>query len=60
MGRETDQGVVVVCESRLALVGYGRRLIKALPPMQRLATEQALMDRLDSFTRTCTKDCPQS
>jgi ATP-dependent DNA helicase DinG len=54
--RETDQGVLVVCDSRLVSMGYGRRLIKALPPMQRLATEQALMDRLDRLTRTCTKD----
>ena len=53
--RETDQGVLVVCDSRLVSMGYGRRLIKALPPMQRLATEQALMDRLDSLTRICTK-----
>ena len=54
--RETDQGVLVVCDSRLVSMGYGRRLIKALPPMQRLATEQALMDRLERLTRTCTKD----
>lgn len=54
--RETDQGVLVVCDSRLVSMGYGRRLIKALPPMHRLASEQALMDRLASFTRTCTTD----
>jgi len=54
--RETDQGVLVVCDSRLVSMGYGRRLVKALPPMQRLASEQELMDRLASFTRTCTRD----
>lgn len=58
--RETDQGVLVVCDSRLVSMGYGRRLLKALPPMQRLLSEQALMDRLESFTRTCTTDCLQS
>lgn len=58
--RETDQGVLVVCDSRLVSMGYGRRLIKALPPMQRLESEQALMARLGSLTRTCTTDCPQS
>jgi len=57
--RETDQGVLVVCDSRLVTMRYGRRLLKALPPMQRLASEQALMDRLESLTRTCTTDCPQ-
>lgn len=57
--RETDQGVLVVCDSRLVSMGYGRRLLKALPPMQRLTSEQALMERLESLTRTCTTDCPQ-
>ncbi|MDB5886860.1 MAG: helicase c2 [Polaromonas sp.] len=55
--RETDQGVLVVCDSRLVSMGYGRRLVKALPPMRRLATDQALMDRLAGLTRTCTRDC---
>ncbi len=55
--RETDQGVLVVCDSRLVSMGYGRRLLKALPPMQRLASERALMDRLASLTKTCTTDC---
>ncbi|MEO5660957.1 MAG: ATP-dependent DNA helicase [Polaromonas sp.] len=55
--RETDRGVLVVCDSRLVTMGYGKRLIKAMPPMQRLATEQALMDRLASLTKTCTRDC---
>ncbi|MGV8805748.1 MAG: ATP-dependent DNA helicase [Polaromonas sp.] len=54
--RESDQGVLVVCDSRLMTMGYGRRLLKALPAMQRLNSEQELMDRLASFTRTCTKD----
>ena len=58
--RETDQGVLVVCDSRLVSMGYGRRLLKALPPMKRLASEQELMDRLESFTRICTTDCPQT
>ena len=58
--RETDQGVLVVCDSRLVSMGYGRRLLKSLPPMQRLASEQALMDRLESLTKTCTTDCLRS
>jgi len=57
--RETDEGVLVVCDSRLASMGYGKRLLRALPPMRRLASEQELTDRLDSLTRTCTRDCLQ-
>ena len=55
--RETDQGVLVVCDSRLISMGYGRRLLRALPPMQRLTSEPELMKRLERFTRTCTMDC---
>lgn len=55
--RETDQGVLVVCDSRLVFMGYGRRLLRALPPMQRLASELELMDRLDGLTRICTTGC---
>ena len=57
--RETDQGVLVVCDSRLATMGYGRRLLKALPLMKRLASEQELMAKLAILTRTYTRDCPQ-
>jgi ATP-dependent DNA helicase DinG len=55
--RESDQGVLVVCDSRLATMGYGRRLLRALPPMRRLASEEELFDRLEALTKTCTKDC---
>ena len=57
--RESDQGVLVVCDTRLVTMGYGRRLLKALPPMKRLASEEDLMNRLESLTKTCTRDCPQ-
>ncbi len=30
---ETDKGLLVVCDTRLRQMGYGRRLIAALPPM---------------------------
>jgi len=36
---ETDRGLLVVCDPRMATMGYGRRLREALPPMTRLATE---------------------
>ena len=36
---ETDRGLLVVCDSRMARMPYGRRLIAALPPMTRVASE---------------------
>lgn len=58
--RETDQGVLVVCDSRLAVMGYGKRLLRALPAMQRLVSEEELEGRLELLTRTCTRDHPQT
>jgi ATP-dependent DNA helicase DinG len=37
--RETDRGLLVVCDIRLATMSYGRRLLAALPPMRRLESE---------------------
>lgn len=40
---ETDRGLLVICDPRVATMPYGRRLIAALPPMTRLGDEsQAL------------------
>lgn len=36
---ERDRGLLVVCDPRLALKGYGARLRRALPPMARLKEE---------------------
>lgn len=44
--RETDQGLLVVCDTRLVQMGYGRRLLAALPPMRRLADEAEFEDAL--------------
>jgi len=44
----------VVCDTRLVAMGYGRRLMRALPPMQRLSSESDLLQRLDLLTKTCT------
>lgn len=38
---ETDRGILVVCDPRLAKMGYGKRLLRALPPMRRLADAAA-------------------
>jgi ATP-dependent DNA helicase DinG len=37
--RESDRGLLVVCDTRLEQMGYGRRLLAALPPMRRIADE---------------------
>jgi ATP-dependent DNA helicase DinG len=36
---ETDRGLLVICDPRVASMPYGRRLIAALPPMTRLDAE---------------------
>jgi ATP-dependent DNA helicase DinG len=36
---ETDRGLLVVCDPRMARMPYGRRLIAALPPMTRVEDE---------------------
>lgn len=49
--RETDQGVLVVCDTRLTTMGYGKRLLRALPAMQRLGSETDLLHRLEAMTK---------
>jgi ATP-dependent DNA helicase DinG len=45
----TDRGLLVVCDPRLSRMGYGRRLLAALPPMTRVDTEGAALDWLRSL-----------
>jgi ATP-dependent DNA helicase DinG len=44
--RESDQGVLVVCDTRLASMGYGRRLLAALPPMRTLGSNDEFLETL--------------
>ena len=46
---ETDRGLLVVCDPRMAAMGYGRRLQQALPPMAAVASEAEAMAWLDSL-----------
>jgi ATP-dependent DNA helicase DinG len=43
---ETDQGLLVICDPRLRQMGYGRRLMAALPPMGVLTEEAQALDWL--------------
>ena len=60
--RETDAGVLAICDTRLLSMGYGRRLLAALPPMRRLASQaqfdQALADLAGAATTASTTDRP--
>jgi ATP-dependent DNA helicase DinG len=40
---ETDRGLLVVCDPRMARMPYGRRLIAALPPMSRVEDESGAL-----------------
>lgn len=58
--RETDRGILVVGDTRLVTMGYGKRLMAALPPLARLESEQAFEQALLALTRPSTTDpsCP--
>jgi ATP-dependent DNA helicase DinG len=43
---ESDCGLLVLCDSRLREMAYGKRLLAALPPMQQLAHEDEALDWL--------------
>ena len=49
---ESDHGVLVVADTRLASMGYGRRLRAALPPMRRLQTQEEFEAALDALLLT--------
>jgi ATP-dependent DNA helicase DinG len=43
---ESDRGLLVVCDPRMARMPYGRRLLAALPPMRRVDDEAEALDWL--------------
>lgn len=43
---ETDRGLLVLCDPRVRQMGYGRRLLAALPPMGVLGDEAAALEWL--------------
>lgn len=61
--RESDRGVLVVCDTRLVQMGYGKRLRAALPPMRQLQDEAEFLQLLETLagpavTRPSTMDLP--
>ena len=54
--RESDRGLLVVCDSRLVSMGYGKRLLAALPIMKPIASELEFLDALDELTKSSTTD----
>jgi ATP-dependent DNA helicase DinG len=46
---ETDRGLLVVCDPRMATMSYGRRLRLALPPMSPLKSESEAIEWLGSL-----------
>ena len=60
---ESDRGLLVVCDNRLVSMGYGKRLLAALPPMRRLQSEaefNAALEGLAEVTRTSTTPVAQT
>jgi ATP-dependent DNA helicase DinG len=53
---ESDRGVLVICDTRLVQMGYGRRLISALPSMRKISSQAELTETLNSLTRISTTD----
>ena len=51
---ESDRGILVVCDVRLNEMGYGRKILAALPPMARLETHAQFVEAIDSLTKPST------
>lgn len=49
--RETDTGLLMICDTRLTSMGYGKRLLAALPPMRRLANEAEFQEALQDLVQ---------
>ena len=52
---ETDRGILVVCDIRLMHMGYGRRILAALPAMKTINSEVEFVQALNALTKPSTK-----
>ena len=53
---ETDRGILVICDVRLNQMGYGRRILAALPPMRPITTHEEFIQALVVLTKPSTMD----
>ncbi|MBX9817067.1 MAG: ATP-dependent DNA helicase [Burkholderiaceae bacterium] len=54
--RETDRGVLVICDVRLLQMGYGRSLLASLPAMPLLGQASEFQQALQALTKPSTMD----
>jgi len=54
--RETDRGVLVICDVRLLQMGYGRSLLSSLPNMPLLRERHEFQEALVALTKPSTRD----
>lgn len=54
--RESDRGVLVVCDVRLRTMSYGRKLLAALPRMRAVKDDAQFQAELLELTRASTMD----
>lgn len=53
--RESDRGILVIGDTRLVQMGYGRRLLAALPPMARVNTPEEFESALASLSEAASQ-----
>lgn len=53
---ESDRGILVVCDTRLTDMAYGRRLLAGMPPMRKISSDEELAQALIQLTKPSTKD----
>jgi ATP-dependent DNA helicase DinG len=54
--RESDRGILVVCDTRLTAMGYGRKLLSALPPMRQLRSQEEFNQAVLNLTTASTTE----
>jgi len=48
---ETDRGVLVVCDTRLITMSYGRRLMAAMPPMRQVTRREEFLAEVNALAQ---------
>jgi len=48
---ESDRGVLVVCDTRLATMSYGKRLMSALPPMRVITSRDEFVSEISALAQ---------